>query len=139
MNKSITAKNEKEKNIFICAAKGLLAAVLCTLLLALVCCFIGLSMEDPDKYTKIFALVSLFAGAFAGGFATAREMGRATLFCGVLTGVFLVALTVLFALGLALPLDLGLFGLCAPCVLALAVLGANLGVGYGEKKKKKKK
>ncbi|MBQ8403324.1 MAG: TIGR04086 family membrane protein [Clostridia bacterium] len=138
MNKNISAKNEKEKNLFLCAAKGLLAAVICTLLLAVVCCFIGLSMGDPDKYTKIFALVSLFAGAFVGGFATAHEMGRATLFCGVLTGILLIAVMVLAALGFALPLDFGLFGLCAPCVLALAVLGANIGVGSGDKKKKKR-
>ena len=139
MNKNISAKGGNEKNFFICAAQGLLAAFLCSLILALACCFIGLSMDDPDKYTKIFALVSLFSGAFAGGFATARKMGRATLLCGALTGIFIIALLVFITLGFSLPLDLGLFGLCAPCVLALAVLGANLGVGSGEKKKKKRK
>ena len=76
MNKNISAKGENEKNISICAAKGLFTAAVCTLILALICCFVGLSMDDPDKYTKIFALVSLFSGAFAGGFATARKMGR---------------------------------------------------------------
>ena len=139
MNKNISAKGENEKNIFICAAKGLFTAAVCTLILALICCFVGLSMDDPDKYTKIFALVSLFSGAFAGGFATARKMGRATLLCGTLTGIFIIALLVFITLGFSLPLDLGLLGLCAPCVLVLALLGANTGVDLGEKKKKKRK
>ncbi len=137
MNKNISAKNENEKNLFVCALKGLLAAVIFALLLAVICSFIGLSMDDPGKYTKIFALCSLFAGAFVGGFATAHEMGRATLFCGICVGFFIIAAIVAASLGFALPLDFATFGICAPCVLALAVLGANIGIGSGEKKKKR--
>ncbi len=137
MNKNISVKNGNEKNLFLCALKGLLASVLLALLLAVICSFIGLSMDDPGKYTKIFALCSLFSGAFVGGFATAHEMGRATLFCGICVGLLIVAVIVVATLGFSLPLDFATFGICAPCVLALAVLGANIGVGSGEKKKKR--
>ena len=85
MNKSVSAKNAREKGLVLCALCGLLSAVLALILLAAVSAAVGLSMGDPGKYTKIFAFASLFGGAFAGGFATARRKGSATLLCGLLT------------------------------------------------------
>ena len=137
MNKSVSAKGG-QKSLVLCAFRGLLAAVLTLCILASVCAAVGLSLDDPGAYTKIFAFISLFGGAFAGGFTSSRAKGSATLLCGAVTGGFLLALLSLAALCLSLPMNISLFAVCSLSVLLCAILGANIGVGtYGGKKKKK--
>ena len=138
MNKNAYAKEESGQNLPVCALRGLLTAVLAVLAVAAACSFIGLGMEDPGKYTKIFAFASLFTASFAGGFSAARAKGSATLACGALTGAFVLALIAVLSLCFSLSLNIPLFALCAPCVLLCSVLGANVGVGARGGKKKKK-
>ena len=129
MGKTVSKKSRQEQNIFLCALRGVLAAALCAIALAVLTSVIGLSMAEPDKYTKIFAFVCLFCAAFAGGFVCARAKGSATLLCGALTGLFLLALIAVITLCFSLSMNVPLFGICVPCVLLLCVLGANLGIG----------
>lgn len=131
MKKTASSKARQKKNIFVCALRGVLTAALIALFLAAAAAFIGISMEDPERYTKIFAFASLLPAAFAGGFACARAKGHATLLCGALTGLFLLALIALAALCLSQGMSPVRFGVTAPCVLALCVLGAGAGVGTG--------
>ena len=138
MNKTVSAKNAQEKGLALCALRGMLSAALVLLILAAICAAVGLSMDDPSKYTEIFACLSLFGGAFAGGYATARAKGSATLLCGALTGAFLLALISLAALCFSLPMNVPRFALYSVCVLLCSVLGANIGVGTRGGKKKRK-
>ena len=132
-------KNAAEKNLFFCSLKGLGVSAVLSLLLSASMCMIGLLLDDPDKYTKIFAMASLFFSAFAGGFASARAKGSGTLLCGLCTGIMIIAVITLTSLGFALPVNLPLFCICAPCVIAACILGANIGVGTRSSKKKKKR
>lgn len=132
-------KNDAEKNLFFCSLKGLGVSVALSLLLSAIMCMIGLSLDDPDKYTKIFAMASLFFAAFAGGFVSAKAKGSGTLLCGLCTGIMIIAIMTLASLGFALSVNIPLFCVCAPCVIAACILGANIGVGARSSKKKKKR
>jgi putative membrane protein (TIGR04086 family) len=140
MNKTASLKNSSERGLLLCALRGLLSAVLVSLALAALTATLGLAMKTPTEYTKIFACISLFGAAFAGGFSAAKAKGSGTLICGALTALFIIALTALLSLALSLKINYSLFAFCAPCVLICSVLGANIGVGFsaiGAKKKKK--
>ena len=132
-------KNDEEKNLFFCSLKGLGVSIALSLLLSAITCMIGLSLDDPDKYTKIFAMASLFFAAFAGGFVSAKAKGSGTLLCGLCTGIMIIAIMTLASLGFALSVNIPLFCVCAPCVIAACILGANIGVGARSSKKKKKR
>jgi len=139
MNKTASAKEKSGQGIITCALRGLISAIVVSLAVSAITAAVGLSTEDPGGYIKIFASVSLFCAAFAGGFAAARAKGSATLLCGALTGAFILALIALLSLCFSLRLNISLFALCAPCVLICSVLGANIGVcsrtGTGKKRK----
>ncbi len=140
MNKTASFKNDSEKGLIFCALRGLLSATLVSLALAALTSILGLAMKTPTEYAKIFACISLFGAAFAGGFSAAKAKGNGTLICGALTALFIVALSALLSLALSLKVNYSLFAFCAPCVLLCSVLGANIGVGFstlGTKKKKK--
>jgi putative membrane protein (TIGR04086 family) len=139
MKKAVSAKDISEKNLFICSLRGLCVAAATALLLAAVTCAIGISLPEPDKYTKIFAMASLFFASFAGGFATARAKGCRTLLCGLCTAIMIAGTISLISLALSLPLNTSLFGICAPCITAVCILGANIGVGSGHVSKRKKR
>ena len=132
-------KNDAEKNLFFCSLKGLGVSAALSLLISAITCMIGLSLDDPDKYTKIFAMASLFFAAFAGGFVSAKAKGSGTLLCGLCTGIMIIAVMTLASLGFALSVNIPLFCVCAPCVIAACILGANIGVGARSSKKKKKR
>ena len=132
-------KNDAEKNLFFCSLKGLGVSAALSLLISAITCMIGLSLDDPDKYTKIFAMASLFFAAFAGGFVSAKAKGSGTLLCGLCTGIMIIAIMTLASLGFALSVNIPLFCVCAPCVIAACILGANIGVGARSSKKKKKR
>ena len=131
--------NDAEKNLFFCSLKGLGVSAALSLLISAITCMIGLSLDDPDKYTKIFAMASLFFAAFAGGFVSAKAKGSGTLLCGLCTGIMIIAVMTLASLGFALSVNIPLFCVCAPCVIAACILGANIGVGARSSKKKKKR
>ena len=135
----ISAKNVQDKNIFACAMHGLAAAIASALIIAVLTCLIGLGLDDPDKYTKIFALASLFFSAFVGGFFTGTNKKSSTLLCGICTSLMLIAVIVALSLIFSLSISLTLLGICAPCITVSCVLGANVGVGATPRKKRRKK
>jgi putative membrane protein (TIGR04086 family) len=137
MKKTDSAKKASDKKLLLCALRGLFVGIFCAIIFAAVFCLIGHSMDDPNKYVKIFAFISLLAPSFAGGFATARERGAQTILCGACTSLFLLCVMVLFTLGFALPINAGLFGISAPCVLICGIFGANMGVGSKKHKSKR--
>ena len=139
MNKTISAKADQEKNLFLCAARGLAVSALTAILASILSCLISLSLDDPDKYTKIFALVSLFIASGIGGHITARARGKNAFLCGLVLGIMIVGLIVTLCLSLTMPINMSLFAICAPSVLVTAILGAITGVGKQKKNKPKKK
>lgn len=135
MNKSVS----HSAGLIPCALGGLIASAAVSLGIAAVCAFAALSMPDPGKYTGTFAVASLFIAAFAGGFASAKKKGGATLLCGVLSAAFLLALISVFSLIFSVKINISFFALRALGVLLCSVLGANVGVGAGTGGKKKRK
>ena len=138
MNK-ISAKNVQDTNIFVCALRGLAAAVLSALIIAVLSCLVGLGLDDPDKYAKIFALISLFFASLIGGFSTAANKKSSTLLCGICTAIMIIAVITILSLAFSLSISLTLFGICAPCITVSCVLGANIGVGMTPRKKRRRK
>ena len=139
MNKTASAKIHEEKNLFLCALRGLAVSALSALLTALISSAFALSLSDPDKYIKIFALVCLFVSSGFGGRAAARAKGKSAFLCGAFVGIIMIGVTVILCLALSLAIDPTLFAICAPTVLVTAILGAVSGVGTPKKSKRKKK
>ncbi len=139
MNKALSASAEKEKNLFLCAAKGLAVSVFTAISAAVCFCLISLTLPDPDKYAKIFAMISLLLAAGAGGHITAKERGKNTFFCGLSIGLTITAIISALLLSFALEMNIPLFCICVPCVIVTAVLGAVTGVDMGKKRKTKKR
>ncbi len=68
----------------ISALKGLAAGIITALALSLIFTAVSLGMDDPEKLLGVFALVTLFVGAAAGGLAAGIfERGRTA---GILSG-----------------------------------------------------
>ena len=139
MNKKSYVKNEQKKNLFACILRGALAALICALIMASVTCLIGLSMNDPNKYIKAFAMASLFTASFVGGLTSARQKGSNTLLCGAFTGIIIIASIALFSLAFSLSMNFALFGICIPCVILISIMGANIGVGMSSGARRKKR
>ncbi len=139
MNKALSASADKEKNLLLCAVKGISISVLTAISAAVVSCLIALSLPDPDKYIKIFAVISLLLAAGIGGHMTARERGKNTLFCGLSIGISITALMSVISLSLSLELNMPLFCICVPCIIVTSVLGAVTGVDKGKKRRTKRK
>lgn len=139
MNRSIFAKTNEEKNLFLCALRGLAVAAICALAFALISSVACVCLEDPDKYIKIFALICLFASAGIGGHIAARAKGKTAFLCGSIVGIMMIGVITLLCLIMSLPINMALFAICAPTVLVTAILGAVTGVGKQKKPKRKKK
>ncbi len=139
MNKSFEQNAAGEKNIFLCAARGLAAALVTSMSLACALAALASAMDDPDKYTGIFALAALFTGAVCGGFVTALARGKNAVLCGAVTGLMMIAVMVMLAFSFALGMNMSLFLICAPSIIVTATLGAISGAGKREQKKKRKK
>ncbi len=139
MNKNISAKAEQEKNLFLCAVRGLAVSVITALLASVISCLISLSLDDPDKYTKVFALISLFAASGIGGHITARARGKNAFLCGLVLGIMITGLITSICLSLTLPINMSLFAICVPSILVTSILGAVTGVGNQQKSKPKRK
>ncbi len=145
MSKKTTVKNrtqpKKEKSFFVSVFLGTLFALLIGFLLLILSCFAGLSMEDPDQFTPIFSLVSLFITALSSGYIAARTHRENGLFCGALSGIFLIGILVLLVFAFSLSIKISLFFICAPAIIVSAALAGVCGVsaGTGKKTKHKKK
>ena len=135
MNKNVS----HSAGLIPCVLRGLTASAAVSLCIASVCAFAALSMPDPGKYTGTFAAAALFVAAFAGGFASAKKKGGATLLCGALSAAFLLAVISLLALIFSVKMNISFFALRALGVLLCSVLGANVGVGAGTGGKRKRK
>lgn len=139
MNKALSANADKEKYLLLCVAKGSAVSVLTAISAAVVSCLIALSLPDPDKYIKIFAVISLLLAAGIGGHITARERGKNTFFCGLSIGSAMTALMSVISLSFSLEMNIPIFCICVPCIIVTAVLGAVTGVDKGKKRRTKKK
>lgn len=143
MSKSRTVKNrtqpKKEKSFFVSVFLGTLVSLAIGLILLVISCFAGLSMENPDQFTPIFALVSLFATALFGGYLSARAHRENGLFCGALSGILLVGILVLLVFAFSFSIKISLFLICAPAVIVCSAVAGVCGVNSGMNKKPKHK
>ena len=69
---------------FAAALIGLAAALISVIVLSLVLTAVALGMDDPMKLLGVFALGTLFAGAFAGGIVSGMRYGDPSV--GLLSG-----------------------------------------------------
>ncbi len=139
MNKTVSAKKSEEKNLFLCALRGLAVAAICALCTAAISSGAALFLGDPDKYIKILALLCLFVSAGAGGSIAARAKGNGAFLCGLSVGIMMVGVMTLICLSFSLAINPALFAICAPTTLVTSILGAVTGVGKAKKAKRKKK
>ena len=110
-------RDKKEKSFFVSVFTSTLIALAVGLLLLLASCFLGLSLDDPDKFSH-------------------KKSG---LVCGALSGVLLVGILVLLAFAFGLGIRISLFAICAPAAIVVASLAGLCGVGAGSVKKPKHK
>lgn len=118
---------------------GTLISLAVGLLLLVASCFIGLSLDDPDKFTPPLALGSLFITALLSGYLSARKHKKNGLLCGAVSGILLTGIMVLLAFAFSLGIRLSLFAICAPAVVVCAAIAGICGVGSGSVKKPKHK
>ena len=140
MDKTLSGRSrtheKKDKSFFAAVLIGTLTALAIGLVLLLASCFLGLSFDDPDRYTPILALASLFITALTGGYLSARTHRKNGLACGAVSGILLVGILVLLTFALGLGIRLPLFAICAPAVIVCAAIA---GIGSGTVKKPKHK
>ena len=132
-------RDKKEKSFFVSVFTSTLIALAVGLLLLIASCFLGLSLDDPDKFTPPLALGSLFITALLAGYLSARSHKKSGLVCGALSGVLLVGILVLLAFAFGLGIRIPLFAICAPASIVVASLAGLCGVGSGSVKKPKHK
>ncbi|MBE6718216.1 MAG: TIGR04086 family membrane protein [Ruminococcaceae bacterium] len=121
--------------------KGFVAAILASVLLIFTFGYFCYTSKDPDSLINLLSMITLYAGAFIGGFVASRFNREMGLLSGLATG----GLFMFFVLVLSLILNDGngettflkwvMFFLVA---LASAV-GGYLGVPNFKKRKKHKK
>ena len=143
MDKTLSNKKhagaKKEKSFFVSVFMGTIIALAVGLLLLLAVCFLGLSLDDPDKFTPPLALGSLFVTALLSGYLSARKHKKSGLLCGAVSGILLTGIMVLLAFAFSLGIRLSLFAICAPAIIVCAALAGICGVGSGSVKKPKHK
>lgn len=131
----------KEKSYMICVLYGTLWGIAAGVVLLLICGGAGLALDDPEKYTPILALSSLFISAFITGYAAAKSKGCDGAATGLGAGAALILLIVLLSLFAGEPLKLGLFAICAPVILVTSlfagITGANRRSDAPKRKRKK--
>ena len=110
-------------NCLIAALIGIAAIfVLCG-----ICALILNSAQAPEKLYSVCAVIIYLLSSLAAGFTAKRKNGRSALFCGVLSGIFLIG--ILFALSLMLVT----VEAAAPLwQLAILPLGATVGAMAGK-------
>ena len=137
MSKKSTVKNRtqsgKEKSFFVSVFLGTLLSLVIGLLLLVISCFAGLSMEDPEKLAPVFALISLFITALLGGYIAARTHKENGFFCGALSGILLVGILVLLVFAFSLSIKISLLLICAPAVIVSSAVAGVCGVSAGKK------
>ncbi len=142
MSKKTTVKNRtqkgKEKSFFVSVFLGTVISLALGLLLLVLSCFAGLSMEDPEKFTPVFSLISLFITALSGGYIAARTHRENGFFCGALSGVFLIGILVLLVFIFSLSIKISLFLICAPAVIVSSAVSGVCGVSAGTTQKHKR-
>lgn len=133
------ARQKNEKSFFVSVFLGTVISLVIGLILLVVTCFLGLSMKDPDKYTPMLSLASLFITALISGYLAARTHRKSGLACGALSGILLVGILVLLAFAFGYGIHISLFAICAPAVIVCSTLSGVVGVGADVQPKKKHK
>ena len=143
MSKFPTVKShtqpKKEKNFFVSVFLGTCISLAIGLLLLVIACFVGLSTEDPSRFTPIFSLVVLFITALLSGYISARTHRENGFFCGLLSGILLVGILVILVFAFHYTIRFSLFAICAPAVVIASSIAGIGGVNTNTPKPKHKK
>ncbi len=120
--------------------KGVLTAIILSVVLLLVFSFIAYTRDDPDSYLTIFAGVALYASAFVCGFVAAKKNRQSGLLCGLVSGIVFMALVILLSL-LGRNTDEGTSNLrwvMYLVICGISLLGGIIGVPSKAVRKRKK-
>ena len=143
MSKFPTVKSrtqpKKEKKFFVSVFLGTLISLAIGLLLLVIACFLGLSTEDPSRFTPIFSLVALFLTALFSGYISARTHRENGFLCGLLSGIFLVGILVIFVFTFRFTIRFSLFAICAPAVVIASSIAGIGGVNTNAPKARHRK
>ena len=136
MNKVLIRKKSKNKNgAAVSVAKGIFAAVICSLILIFASCAIALRFPDPNKLSPIFGVGSMLVSSLLGGFTSAKSHRKNGLIMGVVTGLIFVLLISIAALISKSAVHTTMFLCCGIIGVILSSLGGIIGVS--EKKRKR--
>lgn len=143
MDKTVSGKsraqNNKEKSFFVSVFIGTLIALAIGLVLLTLSGLLGLSLDDPDKFTAPLALAALFITSLLSGYISARRYGKNGLVCGAMSGILLIGILVLLAFAFGQSIRFPLFAICAPGILICAVIAGICGANAGTVKRPKHK
>lgn len=137
-----TSKSSESHSIISASVFGACVGVFTAVILLLVCSFICISAEDPNKLISPLAIFAVIISYLFSGFAASRRR-KAALPCGALSGGLLTAVLFLVSLfiskdmssGLSLPVSM----LIRLSFIAVSILGALLGVYMGSKRVRRAK
>ena len=122
------------------ALPGMAASLVSALVMMLLGTLIALLCPDPGAAARVAGYVTLYLSAFVGGFYAYRRCRAYPLLCGLYTGLFYTALTLL--LSLILRFDGAGLSPALAFLLRLPIIAAAIGGGvagaYSPKKPRKR-
>ncbi len=104
---------------------GTVASMIAAFVLILLSAVIALFCPDPRAVARVAGYVILYASAFVGGFYAYRRCRGYALLCGLYTGLYFTALTLL--LSLALSFMASTLGPAWAFLLRLPIIAASVG------------
>lgn len=143
MSKTPIAQNRlqkgQEKSFFVSVFLGTLSSLFIGILLLLFSCLLCLSMEDPERAIPILALICLLCTSLFSGYLSARAHRENGFLCGLLSGIFLVGILIIFAFAFSFSIRISLFGILSPTLVISSAIAGICGVSAKRKAKNKRK
>ncbi|MBQ8509293.1 MAG: TIGR04086 family membrane protein [Clostridia bacterium] len=144
-NTSDRSSPDELGGLFAGVARGCICGLIVVIALTLILTAVSLSMEDPDRLLRAFALTALFVGAAVSGFASAKFARENGLLAGLLGGVLYVLIVWLISVffrgsadeeSVMPPLWMALgYGICLAASLFGGLLGRGRRMKVGEGRK----
>ncbi len=118
-------KYEKQdgKNLFLCCAKGVLAALMTALALLMLASALAMTSSDPVSSSGWGYGIFLFCSA-VGGFVSGKKYGKSRPVCGLISGVIYTACVLCASV---LTLGEPFLWLLPPASLLCSVIGGTVG------------
>ena len=122
---------------------GTAIGIASALVLMMIGAFICYSSGDPNAFVDTVALVSLYMSSLVCGFAAVKKNRSSALFCGTLSGIFMMLFFVICSLffdsDLQAAFKFPISILLRVGIIAASILGGYVGLKKGNNKRKPRK